>query len=190
MRVAVVGSGFMGRVHTEALRRLGTIEVVSVGGRDETSVRKMLADTSVRAVHVCTPNAVHFPMAKAALEAGKHVLCEKPLAYRASRRRLSPIWRARNICAIALATIFAIIRWSSRCAACARPEIWARSWWRKGPTRRTGCSTIRIGTGASTRLKVVRRAPWRISGRTGCAYGGARHRAPHHFAVRRFADVS
>ena len=51
----------MGRVHAEALRRLGTVEVVSVGGRDEAAYRKMLADASVKAVHICTPNAAHFP---------------------------------------------------------------------------------------------------------------------------------
>src|SRR5215471_14818743 len=42
--------------------------------------RELLADKSIDAIHICTPNELHFPMAKDALEAGKHVLCEKPLA--------------------------------------------------------------------------------------------------------------
>jgi predicted dehydrogenase len=80
MKAAIVGGGFMGRVHAEALRRLGSVEPVPVGGRDEAAFFEALANPGIKAVHICTPNAAHFRMAKAALEAGKHVLCEKPLA--------------------------------------------------------------------------------------------------------------
>jgi predicted dehydrogenase len=80
MKTAIVGGGFMGRVHAEAVRRLGSVEAIPVGGRDEAAFRAALANPGIKAVHICTPNAAHFPMAKAALEAGKHVLCEKPLA--------------------------------------------------------------------------------------------------------------
>src|SRR5665213_2095653 len=80
LKAAIVGGGFMGRVHMEAVRRLGSVEPIPVGGRDEAAFRAALANPGIKAVHICTPNAAHFPMAKAALEAGKHVLCEKPLA--------------------------------------------------------------------------------------------------------------
>jgi predicted dehydrogenase len=80
MRTAIIGTGFMGRVHLEAVRRLGTVEAHTVSPRSEAVLRNVIANPAVDAVHICTPNAVHFPMAKAALEAGKHVLCEKPLA--------------------------------------------------------------------------------------------------------------
>src|SRR6185369_8002622 len=71
---------FMGRVHTEAVRRLGSVEPIAIGGRDEAAFRAALANPGIKAVHICTPNVAHFATAKAALEAGKHVLCEKPLA--------------------------------------------------------------------------------------------------------------
>ncbi len=93
--VAVVGAGFMGGVHTEALRRAGC-EVVGVLGVDEAestrfaaaagvpraycSLEELLADPAAQSVHLATPNKLHFPMARAVLRAGKHVLCEKPLA--------------------------------------------------------------------------------------------------------------
>ena len=86
----------MGRVHLEALRRVEFVDVVAIAGRElarakqlgsgfgvETTVddyRKLLEDTTIDAVHICTPNVTHYAMAKDALLAGKHVLCEKPLS--------------------------------------------------------------------------------------------------------------
>jgi len=86
----------MGQVHLEAVRRLGFVDVAAVAGSslekarelaDDFGVegatddyRALLQNPAIHAVHICTPNAQHVPMASAALRAGKHVLCEKPLA--------------------------------------------------------------------------------------------------------------
>jgi predicted dehydrogenase len=94
-KVAVIGLGFMGRTHIQALRRLG-IEVHGVAGISEAEAKKAaeelsipkwyrnsdeaIADDGISVVHICTPNNLHFQQAKKALEAGKHVVCEKPLA--------------------------------------------------------------------------------------------------------------
>ena len=92
IRAAVVGTGFIGVVHVEALRRLGVEVVGVVGSSPERAAAKeglpapypsfeaMLADASVEVVHLTTPNHLHFEQARAALAAGKHVVCEKPLA--------------------------------------------------------------------------------------------------------------
>jgi predicted dehydrogenase len=96
IRTAIFGTGFMGRVHLEALRRVEFVEAVAVAGRTAASAAKLgagfsiplatddwraiLRDKAIDAVHVCTPNGLHFDMAKEAVAAGKHVMCEKPLA--------------------------------------------------------------------------------------------------------------
>jgi predicted dehydrogenase len=95
-KAAVFGTGFVGRVHLEAIRRLGNVDLYAIVDnkpgkaqqlreefgmeRAETDYRTILDDPAVDAVHVCTPNALHFPIVTDALRAGKHVLCEKPLA--------------------------------------------------------------------------------------------------------------
>jgi predicted dehydrogenase len=98
VRAAIVGIGFMGRVHLEALRRLGNVDCQVVHSRSESQYRAALDDSSVTAVHICTPNALHFPMAEAALQAGKHVLCEKPLATSAAEgRKLMDLAKSRGL---------------------------------------------------------------------------------------------
>src|ERR1700690_749235 len=87
LRTLIVGTGFMGRVHLEALRRLGNVEAFAISSSVEDEFTTLLADPAVHAVHICTPNALHFPMAAAALKAGKHVLCEKPLATSSAQAR-------------------------------------------------------------------------------------------------------
>jgi predicted dehydrogenase len=96
IKTAIFGTGFMGRVHLEAVRRVEFVEAAAIAGRNLDAARRLgegfavdkivadyreiLRDPAIDAVHICTPNAQHFPMAKEALQAGKHVLCEKPLA--------------------------------------------------------------------------------------------------------------
>jgi predicted dehydrogenase len=68
----VVGTGFAGALHAEALRRL-KIEVAAAFGSSG-DLGTALADPAVDFVHLATPNHLHFPQARAALEAGKNVL--------------------------------------------------------------------------------------------------------------------
>ena len=91
LRAAVVGTGFIGVVHVDALRRLG-VEVLGVVGSTSERARAkglahaydsfeaMLEDDRVDVVHLTTPNHLHHPQVLQVLEAGKHVVCEKPLA--------------------------------------------------------------------------------------------------------------
>jgi predicted dehydrogenase len=91
IRAGVVGTGFVGTVHVQALRLLGIDVAGVVGSTPERASGKALApvypslealldDQSVHVVHLATPNHLHAPQARATLAAGKHVVCEKPLA--------------------------------------------------------------------------------------------------------------
>jgi predicted dehydrogenase len=95
IKTAIVGTGFMGKVHAENVRRLGNVEIAAVvGSRPETAAKfaeamsipfatsnldDVLKNDEIAAVHICTPNADHYPQSLAAIEAGKAVLCEKPM---------------------------------------------------------------------------------------------------------------
>jgi predicted dehydrogenase len=95
IKAAIFGTGFVGRVHLDALRRLESVEIAGLAGTNielarrlgagfsipaiTADYREILRDPAIDAVHICTPNALHFSMAREALEGGKHVACEKPL---------------------------------------------------------------------------------------------------------------
>lgn len=94
IKAGVVGVGFIGVAHVEALRRLGVDVVGVVGSTPERatakaeaanlpkvydSVAALAADPAIDAIHVATPNNVHAEQVRVCLDAGKHVICEKPL---------------------------------------------------------------------------------------------------------------
>jgi len=93
--IAIVGTGMIGAVHRRAALLAGAdirgvaasspqraLEVAQSWGvpRAYRDIEEVIADPQVQVVHICTPNHLHRSRAQAALEAGKHVICEKPLA--------------------------------------------------------------------------------------------------------------
>jgi len=95
LRVGIVGTGFVGRIHARSARLAGarlTAVAASTPARgaaaraelgaerDFAGGEELIASAEVDVVHVCTPNHLHVPLALAAIAAGKHVVCEKPVA--------------------------------------------------------------------------------------------------------------
>jgi predicted dehydrogenase len=96
IKVGIIGTGFIGPAHIEALRRLGYVDIVALADINEEvakqkaellnvekyygDYKKLLEDEEIEVVHVCTPNYLHYKISKEAIMAGKHVICEKPLA--------------------------------------------------------------------------------------------------------------
>ncbi len=96
IKAGIIGTGFIGPAHVEAVRRLGYVEVKALAEADEKlaqqkaeqlnirnaygDFRKILQDPEIEVVHNCTPNFLHFEINKAIMEAGKNIISEKPLA--------------------------------------------------------------------------------------------------------------
>jgi predicted dehydrogenase len=101
--MGLVGPGFVGAHHIDAVRRLGFVDVVAVAGSTEESARRkadalnvpkaygsyeaLARDPDVHVVHNTTPNYLHAPVIMAALAHHKHVVSDKPLATTATEAR-------------------------------------------------------------------------------------------------------
>jgi predicted dehydrogenase len=106
--MGLVGAGFVGPHHVDAVRRLGYVDIVAVAGSNDASGRQkaealgarrgygsyqaLLDDPEVDVVHNATPNHLHYAVTSAALAKGKHVVSDKPLAMTAaeSKKRGAP----------------------------------------------------------------------------------------------------
>src|SRR5829696_2735604 len=94
LRLGLIGTQFIGNLYCHSLRSIDGIEVTAVASpntaqafcerwdiaRHYSDWRELIADDTVDAVAIATPNDIHAEIAIAAAKAGKHVLCEKPLA--------------------------------------------------------------------------------------------------------------
>ena len=96
IKAAIIGTGFIGAEHIEAVRRLGFVEIVALAEvtqevadkkceqfcipRGTANWRELIDDPEIQVIHNCTGNNMHFDINKAAMLAGKHILSEKPLA--------------------------------------------------------------------------------------------------------------
>lgn len=101
--MGIVGAGFVGPHHVDAVRRLGFVDIVAVAGSSDESGRQkaeqlgarkgygsykaLVADPDVNVVHVATPNYLHYEVTSAALANGKHVISDKPLAATAAESK-------------------------------------------------------------------------------------------------------
>ena len=118
--MGLVGPGFVGVHHIDAVRRLGFVDVVAIAASTEKSARakadalgvpkaygsyeQLIADPDVHVVHNTTPNFLHVPVIEAALARRKHVISDKPLAMTANDAR--ELWRAAEQAGVVHAVTF------------------------------------------------------------------------------------
>src|ERR1051326_3138329 len=101
--MGIVGAGFVGPHHVDAVRRLGFVDVLAVASSSDASARSkaetlhvpraygsfeaLLEDPDVQVIHNATPNYLHYRVSAAAIAKGKHVVSDKPLAMTSSESR-------------------------------------------------------------------------------------------------------
>jgi predicted dehydrogenase len=120
LRMGLVGPGFVGAHHIDAVRRLGFVDVVAIAASTDASARakaealgvpkaygayeQLIADPDIDVVHVTTPNHLHAAVIRAALERRKHVVSDKPLAMNATEAL--DLWRAAETAGVVHAVTF------------------------------------------------------------------------------------
>ena len=103
IKIGIIGAGFIGPAHVEAVRRLGDVEVVALAASSEEHAnakaralkipraygdwRELVADREVEAIHNTAPNLLHLEINLAVIAAGKHLIAEKPLGVNANETR-------------------------------------------------------------------------------------------------------
>ena len=118
--MGLVGPGFVGAHHIDAVRRLGFVDVVAVAASTDASAtmkaealgvpkafgsyEALVADRDVHVVHNATPNHLHGPVIRAAIAAGKHIISDKPLAVSADEARA--LWKAAEAAGVVHAVTF------------------------------------------------------------------------------------
>ena len=169
LRVAMIGYAFMGAAHSQAWRTAGHVvdlplrpEMTVVVGRQPDAVaqaarrlgwqesdvdwRRVIERPDIDLVDICTPGDTHAEIAIAALAAGKHVLCEKPLANTVAEAETDGCGRARRAASCR--------RWWASPTAGHRRSRWPARWSRparSAPSGRSAPSTCR--TGCPTRIR-------------------------------------
>lgn len=127
-RTGVIGVGFIGAAHIEALRRLGNVQVVALCNdvdcaslakrlyvqKAYNDYRRMIDECDLDFVHVCTPNQTHFAIASYALTHGVNVVCENRWPSPSVRRRSFVTLRGRTAAFMPSISIRAAIRWFGR----------------------------------------------------------------------------
>src|SRR4051795_5060042 len=104
LRLGIIGAGWPGQMHAKAARALEMASLAAIAeldgerreafekeyspGRSYSDYKELLRDEEIDAVIICLPNFLHFPASLAALEAGKHVLCEKPPTLNAAEMKV------------------------------------------------------------------------------------------------------
>ncbi len=187
IRTAIFGTGFMGRVHLEALRRLRIVEVVAIAGRNAdaarrlgagfsiptivTDYREVLRDPAIDAVHICTPERAALSHGQGGARKPASMCSAKSRWRRAWRRPKNSLpWPRRRDCATAIChnlRYYPMVQQMRRMREAGElGEILVV----QGTYSRTGCSTTPTGTGASTQRPAAPRAAWPISARTGSTW--------------------